>query len=181
MFDLNSLPISGGVIVAGALWAGVSAFALGPLLSDRELIRDGWLGACEAGLQSDLAHQRATAPSNTVPEFDCNSTFGLLYGDQGQALCQEYGNFSIPIPGLDSLREQERRAHEAETRRIDRAASKAGSRCECAASVYQAQNRLPLALYAGSGRLITPPQVKSREAELTRVLASPACAMKAEG
>ena len=181
MFDLNSLPLSGGIIVAGAFWTGASVFALGPLVTERELIRDDWFATCEADLQSDLASQRTTAPANAMPELDCNSTFGLLYGDQGEALCREYGNFSLPIPGLDALRDQERQVREAETRRINRAASQAGSRCACAASIYQSEHRLSLALYAGSGRLISPPQVRSRDAELARALSSPACTMNGEG
>lgn len=180
MFDFNSLPISGGVIIAGVLWAGASVFALGPMVTDRALIRDNWLATCEADLKADIQSWRGPEPPE-MPKLNCEATFGTIYGDQGRAFCDQYGNFDIPIPGLDVIRDQERRARETEARRNNRAASQAGSRCACAVSTYQAEHRLPLALYAGSGRLITPSQVKSRDAELTRALASPACAMKAEG
>jgi len=181
MFDINSMPVSGGVILAGALWAGLSIFALGPVVAERELERDGWLKSCEMGLKAAIRSQRQSQTKSMVPEFDCSSTFGAIYGAQGQALCRQYGNFNLPVPGLDQLREQERRLKKAEKQRVERAASKAGSRCECAAAHYMAEERLSLAIYAGSGRLIIPSEIKNRDAELGRALATPACTKMMEG
>lgn len=173
--DFSNFPISSSVFLGAGIYAVVSAFGTGPLVSDRELVKMNWPAICEANLQKDIFSRRKQPPASVIPNFDCQSTFGAFFGRDGKDLCRNYGNFKIPIPGANALREQERRAREAENRRIECAASKANSRCECASAVYQAEQIIPLAIYAGSARLIIPSQVRNIQSELNRALRSPQC------
>jgi hypothetical protein len=80
------------------------------------------------------------------------------------------------IPDVNApAREAERRAQEAEEARIRRAVAETDNICSCATSVYIEEERLSLALYAGSGRIITPESVENRETALSRALRNPAC------
>lgn len=175
-FDTSTLPISGGVILGIGVYAVINVFGIGPFINDRELEKMNWPAICQTNLQAEISARREPPPVSAIPELDCQSTFGLLFGRDGQDLCRNYGNFEIPIPGANALREQERRTREADDRRIERAASQAGSRCECASAVYQAEQIIPLAIYSGSARAIIPPQVRNIQSELTRALRSPQCA-----
>jgi type IV secretion system protein VirD4 len=172
-FDTSNLPITGGTILGIGVYVVINVFGAGPFVNDRELAKMNWLVICEANLQAEISMRREPTPVPAIPELDCQSTFGLLFGRDGQDLCRNYGNFEFPIPDENALREQERRAREAEDRRIERAASQAGSRCECASAVYQAEQIIPLAIYSGSARTIIPPQVRNIQSELTRALRSP--------
>ncbi|MGH1330687.1 MAG: hypothetical protein ACRBBK_07380 [Paracoccaceae bacterium] len=174
-FDLSNSPISPSVLIGAALYAGVSFAWSGPVVSDREIAKLNWPMVCEAELAAERAATATPPPISAVPDLNCNDTLSLLFGRDGAALCQDYGSFSIPIPGANALREQEQRVHEAEQRRMALAASRAGSRCDCASAVFQADHRLPLALYAGSARLIAPSQVRNLQSELSRALHSPQC------
>ena len=67
---------------------------------------------------------------------------------------------------------------DAQQRRMEYAASLAGSRCECAVTTTLENRRVPLAIHAGSARLVTPPSIKLLESDLVASLNSPACARK---
>lgn len=174
--DFSNFPISPSVFIGVGIYALVSALGTGPLVNGRELEKMNWPAMCEAGLQAGIVAQREPPSVSAIPDLDCQSTLGLFFGREGQDLCRNYGNFQIPIPGANALREQERRARAAEDRRIERAASQAGSRCECASAVYQAEQIIPIAIYVGSARLIIPSQVRNIKSELNRALRSPQCA-----
>lgn len=174
-FDFSSSPISPSVLIGTAIYAGVSLLWSGPVVSDREIAELDWPMVCQTELAAERTATAAPPAISAVPDLNCNDTLGLLFGRDGAALCREYGNFRIPIPGADALRQQEQRAHEAEQRRMDIAATRAGSRCDCAVAVYQAEHRMPLALYVGTARMITPSQVRNLNSELTRALHAPQC------
>lgn len=174
--DFSNFPISPSVFLGVGVYAIINVFGVGSFVNDREMAKMNWPAICEANLQAEISARREPSLVTVIPELDCQSTFGLLFGRDGQDLCRNYGNFEIPIPGANALREQERRAREAEDRRIERAASQAGSRCECASAVYQAEQIIPLAIYSGSARMIIPSQVRNVQSELTRALRSPQCA-----
>ncbi len=173
--DFSNFPISPSIFLGVGIYATVSAFGTGPFVNGRELVKMNWPAICKTNLQEAIFSQRKESPASAILNFDCQSTFGLFFGRDGKDLCRNYGNFKIPIPGVNALREQERRVREAENRRIERAASQAGSRCECASAVYQAEQIIPLAIYAGSARLIIPSQVRNIQSELNRALRSPQC------
>ncbi len=174
--DFGSFPISPDVVIGAGIYAVVSVYGTGQMVGGRKIAKLNWPALCEADVQAEISASAPPPPVSVVPELNCDTTFGTLFGREGKAFCQNYGNFDIPIPGANAVREQERRVREAEQRRITCAASQAGSRCDCASSVYQAENRVPLAIYAGTARVITPPQIRNLKSELTRALRSPQCA-----
>lgn len=173
--DFSALPISPGVVLGAGLYAVVSVFGTGQMVSEREIAILGWSAMCEADVRAEISATAAPPPVSAVLELTCTNTFGAFFGRDGEGFCQAYGNFDIPIPGANALREQERRLRDAEERRLARAASQVGSRCDCASALYQAENRVPLAVYAGSARAVTPPEVRNLTSELTRALRSPHC------
>ncbi|MGJ8629113.1 MAG: hypothetical protein ACSHXB_19300 [Sulfitobacter sp.] len=174
--DFSAFSFSANVVFGAGLYAAMSVFGTGPLVSDREIAKLDWLALCEMDVLADISASAPPPSVSVVPELNCNTTLGTFFGREGKVFCRNHGNFDIPIPGATALREQERRVHDAEQRRITRAASQAGSRCACASSVHQAEHRVPLAIYAGSARAITPPQVRNLKSELTRTLHSQQCA-----
>ncbi|MEZ5766181.1 MAG: hypothetical protein R3D69_19335 [Xanthobacteraceae bacterium] len=93
-------------------------------------------------------------------------------------ICDQYGNPDLSMGAGDVLREKERQLREAEERRIADAAANSGSRCACAAAVFLEEQRIPLALYAGSARLITPAPIKNLRSELSAALNAPQCTSK---
>ena len=164
--DTSTLPISGGVLLATFCYAALSAFVFGPEIADREIARSDWRATCESNLEADLEATRR--PDRLIPQVP----------DLGGMLCSAYPELAglcmhIPDPNA-AAREAERRARALEDERIRNAASGIGDRCSCAVAVYKETERLQLALYAGSARLIgNAPE--DRKAALMRALHSPTC------
>ena len=174
-FDTSNLPISGGVILAAALYAGVSFIGTGQVIAKRTIEASDWGATCQSALRAEISTRRE--PVTIIPRTDCNALLGGFMPELG-TLCNQYGNPDLSGGTTSMLREQERQRREAEDRRVEIAASQTGSKCECAASVVT-QDRLNWAILAGSGRLISPVSVtKNLNSELTRALHSPHCALR---
>ena len=174
-FDTNALPLSGGIVIAGLLYAGVSVLVTGQVVGERTINKSNWEPQCHAALKSEII-AREPAPTFT-PKFDCNSILGL-FGAEGKKVCRRHGNPQFNFPMLDQLNAQKRRVQALQQKRLSFAASKIGSRCGCAMSVTLEKNRIPWAIYAGSIRTITPSAIKNVQFELETALRSPLCAMK---
>lgn len=172
--DPTGWPISGGILAAGALYAGISMFATGPLVAERTIARMGWKAECARTVVARSEERREPEPIS--PQIDCGALAGAMLGEDGYQLCRQFGPL-LNLP-FAQVREQERRLHEANERRIAREAAGAGNRCACATTYTLEDNRFDFALYAGSLRLITPPAVRNLSTELTSALATPVCAMK---
>jgi len=170
--DGNGLPVSGGVIVAGIIYAGVSMFVTGPVVGERTIARSGWDQQCKIALKAEIVAQ-TPAPTFT-PRLNCNAIFGL-FGAQGQALCRQYGDRLLPF--TNQLQELETRKQAFREKQMSLAISQSKNRCDCAAALTLEQKRVPLALYAGSIRLVTPPAIKNLKSELISALRSPRCAV----
>lgn len=146
--DTNGLPISGGLMVAIILYVLASMFVTGQVVGERTIAASNWGRQCQTVLQAEL---RAQTPEPTfTPQLDCNSIFGM-FGPQGRALCRRHGDV-LKIPFVDQLQDLQRRKQELQERRFALAASKTGSRCGCAVSLTLEQQRVSLAIYAGSSR-----------------------------
>lgn len=174
MFELNSLPIPGGVIIAGITSAALFGFALGPLVADRTINKSGWHHTCVTDLQ-----ERTTAalPSNApTPSINCSEMMGL-FGQDANQLCDLGGNAFFLMLMLDPLAGQKEQVRRQATARLSRIAELAPSRCSCASSVV-ASERLSWGLYAGSARIVGGPN--DLKAELTAALHSPTCARLGE-
>ena len=170
--DTSGLPISGGVILAGLLYAGVSVFVTGPLVATRTIDKSDWDQSCQVNIDSTIAAQRT--PKKIIPRTDCKSLFGGFMPELGQ-LCQQYGNPDFGGGTTQLLRQQEERRQEIEKRRLAALAANSTSRCDCAVSMV-AEDR-GWAIHAGSFRLITPPSVKHLKAELQGAIQTPLCAV----
>ncbi|MGS4884949.1 hypothetical protein [Roseibium sp. MB-4] len=174
MNDFSNLPISGALVLSIAIYAGVSLIITGPLVADRSIKRIGWSQMCRANLNAEISARKS--PSRVVPRLDCNSLLGVFSPDL-RRVCEQHGNpdFGAPFTGI--MRQQEAYRREAEEQRLSQAASQSASRCDCAATLV-ASNKISWASYAGSMRLISPPEVSRLSSELTRALHSPHCQRK---
>ncbi|MEL6502828.1 MAG: hypothetical protein AAFQ10_00100 [Pseudomonadota bacterium] len=169
MFDISSLPISGGVILGALAWAGVSTFALGPVVADRTIQKSGWHKICPAELAASLERQVPRAQSR--PQISCNSVMGI-FGSQAQQFCAQGGDALIDLMTTDPLAGQKEQLRQREIARLQDIAAKAPSRCSCAASAVAA-DRITWGLYAGSARMMGGP--KDLSAKLNTALSSPSC------
>jgi len=169
--DGSGLPVSGGVIVAGLIYAGVSMFVTGPVIGERVIAKSDWDQQCIAVLKSEIIAQ-SPAPTFT-PNLNCNAILGL-FGSQGQELCTMYGERLLPF--TNQLQELETRKQAFQQKRFTQAVSQTKNRCDCAAALTLEQSRTALAIYAGSIRLVSPPEIKNLKSELVTALRSPRCA-----
>lgn len=179
MFDINTLPVSGGVIAAALVWAGASAFVLGPMVAERSAQKIGWQADCEQRVVSDIKANAPAANEGTV--LGCKDVLGALPPDYNR-LMKGLG-FGAACTLLDKTNEQKRRVADLKRLRLERAAAEAGSRCSCAVSHLTVSKRWEFALAAGSARIVVPSSVADIRASLLQSLASPSCAglAKAEG
>ena len=173
----NNLPLSGSVIVAGLLYAGISAFITGPLIADRLIETSGWDTLCQQTIKRDMLSRREITPVS--PSAKCNRMLFFM-GRDGQELCGLLGNPDF-APLLDPLADQKRRLREAKNKRLETLAAKSGSRCSCAVSTTFETKRLSFALYAGSARIVEPNAIKNLHAALSSNLHAPICAGFAAG
>jgi hypothetical protein len=129
VFDFSQLPVSGSFILACGLYVGASLYG-GQVVGSRTIEHSEWPKTCAAGVKADIDARKR--PDRVLPKTDCHSVFGWLHPDIGRA-CAQYGNPDLGGPAAKATREAERRRREFEERRLARAASKADSRCGCAA------------------------------------------------
>lgn len=170
MIDFGSMQIAGGALAASLFYAGASMFITGPLIGDRMIEKMDWAHQCARHI-GDEAAQSASPP---VPNIGCNELFGMWLGREGTQLCGAFDE----SPLGQSLQSAENAKRAMQEQRLDYAAARAGSRCECAVSVTLENRRLPFAIHAGTARLVTPPSVKMLKSELVSSLNSPSCTMK---
>ena len=175
MFDLNSLPVSGGILAAGFIWVLVACFALGPLVADRSIERSQWQQTCTAKLRNAIAERVPEVPAR--PSVTCTDVMGL-FGNQADQFCRQGGNAIFDLLKIDPLAEQRKQARRLRAARLARLAKQAPSRCSCAATFVKS-DRLMWGLYAGSARLIGGPQ--NLQTSLAQALHTPVCSQSAEG
>jgi hypothetical protein len=168
--DVSSLPFSPLFIVVAVGYASLSVLVTGPAIIGRENEKSGWHALCQSGLIAEI--NAASVPVRPVQQVP----------DAGALLCDAYpelGQLCQLIPDPNALaREAELELKEAEARRIERAASGTADSCSCAEQMFVEEQRLSIALYAASGRLIVPPAVATRDAGLSRALRSSSCALE---
>ena len=169
--DISSLPFSPLLIVVGIGYAVISTVVTGPEIIRRENDTSDWHVTCQSEITSDI--QSTRRPDQLVPQVpDIGGMICGAYPELGN-LCQ-----IIPDPSA-AARAAEARARELEAIRLARATSRIGDACSCAEQLFIEEQRLSVAAYAASGRLISAPVLKNRDAGLNRALNSPQC--KQEG
>ncbi|ABS65498.1 hypothetical protein Xaut_0240 [Xanthobacter versatilis] len=174
MFDMSNLPLSGGLLGAAALYAGLSLFVTGPLVGERMVEKMDWAGTCAAQIRTAAEAQRPEATPS--PRLDCGALLGGFLGRDGAKLCAAYGPLLDPIGRAQDAAEAAKRSFDRQ--RLEHAAAGATTRCDCASATTLENRRVALALHAGSARFITPPSIRTLRSDLMTSLASPACALK---
>ncbi len=175
MFADGNLPVGGGVMLTALAYGAISLFVTGPLVGERMIAKSGWEDECRAGLVRAIeAEQRASVPA--IPDLDCETLFGTMFGAEGSRFCQRHGDFRLPF--TDQLQAQKRRAEEAVRRQLEGAAAKAGSQCSCAIARTLQDERVALAIAAGSLRLVVPRGASDLKVGLQSALGSDQCRMK---
>lgn len=175
MIDFNSLPVSGGLLVAGLLYGGASLLVTGPTVMERTVAKSGWASRCESFIRAEIKADEPEAP--TIPKFGCNAFFGF-YGRAGADYCRQHGRIFDNNVLTQTLEAAQNAKRAARKKRMEYAVSRAGSRCDCAVTTTLEKRRTDFALYAGTLRLVVPKSVKSLQSELKSALNSPECAAK---
>lgn len=175
MIDLNSLPIPAGALVAGAVWAGVSVLALGPLVAERTIDRSGWAIFCERNLRAAIVEQMPQRQNSQ--QLSCEESAGQ-FGQLGRDFCDLGGDILIDLLTIDPTAGAREAARRAEEDRLNRLAEQASSRCSCAASEVAA-DRVSWGLHAGSARLLGGPD--DLQADLIHALQAPRCQSVSQG
>lgn len=174
--EIGNLPVTGGAVLAVLGYAGVSLLVTGPLVGERMTAKMDWAGQCTAHIRAEVEAQQPATPA--LPKLGCNETLGMLFGNEGARFCGRHGGAFASNPLTQAMETAERAKRDAQQKRMEYAASRAGSRCECAVTTTLENRRVPLAIHAGSARLVTPPSIKLLESDLIASLGSPACAQK---
>lgn len=174
--DATGLPIGGGLALGVALYGAVAFFVAAPVIGGRIIERSNWDAQCQALIGAQLELERPE-PVFT-PKLDCHSTLGQLFPGM-EAVCRKHGNPQFKLPMLDQLNELQRRKNELQEKRLALSVSQSASQCSCAVSLTIERNRTPLALYAGSVRLVASASIKDDlKHELVVALNSPRCTAK---
>lgn len=173
--DTSGLPIAGGALMAALLYAGASVFITGPVIGERTIEKSNWASRCDGFIRAEITADEPEAPR--IPKLGCSAIFGL-YGRAGQEYCRVHGHHFDNNILTQTLEAAQNAKQAARKKRMDYAASRAGSRCDCAVTMTLEKRRTDFALYAGTLRLVVPRSVKSLQSELKSALNSPECAAK---
>ena len=154
--EMQSTATGGGIIIAGLLYAGVSAYGTGPLIGERMAAKMNWSKVCQAHVAARVKNAKP-APTFT-PKLDCNAIMGWL-GPQGQAYCRKHGhNFRFPF--ANQFEQHQRKLREQRRRILNQELSRSHSRCSCALTLTLERHRTSFAIHAAGARFLTPAPVK---------------------
>ncbi|MFD0917251.1 hypothetical protein ACFQ14_12595 [Pseudahrensia aquimaris] len=171
--ELASPALRGGVVIAFGLYVAASYVVTGQVVGDRMAQKLDWQNQCQLHLAASIIEE-SESNSSMMPKMDCGTL--SIFVPNGAEFCARHGDTIETLTGLKALRQQQQ-ALEARNRRArERAVAQTSSRCTCAVSLTLEKHRLPLAIHAGSARLITPAPVKNLGSELSTSLRAPLCA-----
>lgn len=174
--EVSTLPGGAGFILSVAAYVGLSVLA-GQEIGEREIDALGWQALCEIEIKTEIDNRRT--PKSVVPEARCSDIFAWL-GPDAVRLCKETGDIDFNVLERQAEAKAHARKKALKDKLLGRLAAKAGTQCGCAAEIYQTENMMSLAVYAGSARLIIPPSVGNLERTLKVALATPQCVAIAE-
>jgi hypothetical protein len=174
--DTTTTLLGSSAIVAGLIYGAVSGFITGPTMIDRMTEKTiDWPKQCVRTITAEVRRNEAPAPQ--MPTLGCRSIFGWL-GPDGDAYCRMHGHLFDDNPLNQAMTATQTAARQAQENRLRHAAERAPDRCACAVTTTIEENRLSIALYAGTWRLVQPPAIKNLKSELATNLNASACAMK---
>jgi len=161
-----------GVLALSVIGYGLfSAFISGPELLSRTAIKENWPQQCTKIVQAEL---RASQPEpEFTPQIDYRSIARGWLGRDAEPLLQ----LMEPLGQvMDQANAQAQRIKRKNEERLRQKAKAAGSACNCAISML-GEKRIALGLFAGTGRLVTPPMFQNLNAELKTALHFPQCSI----
>jgi len=168
-FDTNAPWMGGGLALAVAGYALFSAFITGPELLIREANKAGWQNQCQRIVVTELKQSKPV--EEFTPDLDYRDVMRGLFGRDADPFLQ----MMQPLGDIaDKAQAHKRNLKRQQEARLQARAKAAGSSCACAVTAIT-ERRVALGLYAGSGRMITPPLFKDLDAELKTSLRSPRC------
>lgn len=171
-FDVTNSPIGGAALFTGAAYAVFMWAIGGQIVGTRTIENLNWLPRCE---QAVIQSAKASKPDlQAVPQVpNCNSFFGRFNGPETKALCDLVETFT-KLPVENPIERANQRLQAEHQKRVADAAANAVSQCSCAKTVVL-ENRVDLALFAGSGRIVVPKRISNIEQELISALNDPVC------
>lgn len=176
LLDTSTLPVGGAALLAGAAYAAVMMFGLGPLVAERTASKEGWPGLCERHLVEQVSMSRPETQT-PLPKLDCEGFMNAFTGGHSEGnsqLCGLFGTLqSYSVVG--QIEAQNRKLQKTYQRQIENVARNAETMCSCALAVVQSEDQMSWGIYAGSLRLFQPAEVKNRNANLTAALSSDLC------
>ena len=175
MFDLQSLPISGGVIIAGASWLAISSLILGPIVAPRTIDQSGWPQLCERQIHEKL--QTQIPQKQSTPKLNCSQIDSQL-GRDAHKLCKMGSDIFGDLISLDPTINARETLRLKKVERLNQIAQRAPSACNCASQTV-ASDKLRWGLYAGSARLVG--KTDGLQSDLQLALHSSSCNALLEG
>ncbi len=170
-FDGNNSWLNGGFAITLILYALFSAFISGPEILIRESQKVNWQNQCTRIVRAEL--QSNQLEPEFVPQIDYRSMARGWFGQDAEPLLR----LMEPLgQAMDQAQQQANRVKRLNEERLRKKAQAAGSACNCAISILS-EKRIALGLYAGTGRLVTPPLFKNLTSELGTALHTPQCAI----
>ncbi|MEL7281864.1 MAG: hypothetical protein AAGK79_16010 [Pseudomonadota bacterium] len=169
LFDQNTPLLGGGLALSVIAYGLFSAFVSGPEILAREAKKAQWPAQCQRMVIAEL---RSTQPTQSFqPNLDYRDVMRGVFGrDAGPLL-----RMMEPLGQLaDQAQAHRRKAQQMNEERLRQKAQAAGSRCGCAVAMLS-EKRVPVGLYAASGRFIQPAMFKNLTSELKSALHSPRC------
>lgn len=171
VFDGNNTWLSGSFALTFIFYALFSAIISGPELLRRTAIKENWPQQCTAIVQAELRANQSE-PEFT-PQIDYRSMARGWFGRDAEPLLQLMEPLGQVMDQANAQAERIKRKNEE---RLRQKAQAAGSACNCAISML-GEKRIALGLFAGTGRLVTPPMFQNLNAELNTALHSPQCSI----
>jgi len=170
-FDGNNTWLNGGLALSVISYGLFSALISGPELLRRTALNEGGPQQCTAIVQAEL-HASQPEPEFT-PQIDYRSMARGWLGRDAEPLLK----LMEPLGQvMDQANAQAQRIKRKNEERLRQKAQSAGSACNCAISML-GEKRIALGLFAGTGRLVTPPMFQNLDAELKTALHSPQCSI----
>ena len=172
MIDMMSLPVSGGLLAAGAVWVGLSGFVLGPVYTERSAEKIDWCEQCETQLVAEIKARRPLPSAE--PRLGCDDVLTVLPKEYGKLMTLFGVDAACQL--VDQQNAHRQRVADLKRERVMQATEHTASQCACAIAHLIEDKRWSIALHAGTARLISPSITRDLKSSLMAAAKSPECA-----
>jgi hypothetical protein len=173
--DTTSAIMGSSAFAAALVYAGISGFITGPVMTERMIEKNiNWPRQCRAHISAEV--QQSEKPKIALPKIGCGTLFGW-FGREGAEYCRVHGHLFEDNIFNSTIDAANNAAEAANRKRREFAAGRSRDRCDCSVTTTIDDQRLSVALYAGSWRLVEPAAIKNLKSEQIKNLNTPACKM----